>query len=123
MTTITNRSKAAKFRELIKLLLRSEGVHLSERHGAYRLSERLAETYPQSHLLGAPSWAIQTRSDRQIDLSGSVDRARAAADHDHKRFAVSIQFRASRPAEESYVVMTLSDFTEILKSDIERNAS
>ncbi|GAA3743912.1 hypothetical protein GCM10022239_19170 [Leifsonia bigeumensis] len=115
-----NRQRAAKFRELARLYLGSEGVIVEQRPQAYKLSARLSESHPASHLTGLDRWAILTRNERVLDLSGALDAAQAAAKHDGKGRAAVVAYRAARGAGEAYVTMTLETFAAVLRDDVER---
>lgn len=123
MGDLQNKARAYKFRELVQLFLRAEGVEVERRLERRKLSERLAEDFQESHLTGLDRWAVLTRNEVQQDWSGSLDDAQKAARHDGKERAAAIQFRRDRDAGESYVVMSLRDFAAVLRSDNERAKS
>jgi len=114
-----NRLRAVKFRELVTLFLNNEGIPVEQRKNAFKLSERFAEDYPASHLTGLARWAVMTRNERTLDLSGALDAATAAARQDKKELAAVVAYRAARPVSEAYVSMTFDTFAKVLRSEQE----
>ena len=115
-----NRTRAAKYRELVELLLTAEDVPVKVRPTYAKLSDVFAaEEPPASDIDGLESWAVLVRADYRHDWSGALDAAQEAARLDGKPHAAVIQSRAGRRGSESYVSMTLTDFAAILRRDAE----
>lgn len=105
---------AATFRRLIELMLKSEGLPVEARP-AHRRTLADAMTGEQSHIRGLSRWAVVTNTQTQRDLSGQLDLARRYAEDDGKDFAAAIFHRPGRDTIESYVLVTFSDWVQLVK--------
>jgi hypothetical protein len=115
MTTSTS-----KFRELVTLLLKVDGLPVSQKPSPpRRLSAAVFQDTPRGDLQGIPGWTINARYETHRDLAGGIEEARQDADADgNQKFAV-IWARHGARADESYVVMNLQTFAAVLRAELE----
>lgn len=112
--------RGVRWKELVTLVMRSEGLDVTMRPTARTgtrgiLSEALNESVPMSDIIGLPDVAVITRNETKQDWSAALDSAQFAATADNLAYGVAIQFRAGREVEQSYVCMTLKDFVGLLR--------
>jgi len=107
--------RGTRWRELVHLVMRAEGVPVEMRAPTKRVSDAFADDRPATELTGVPGFAITTRHEFKQDWSAALDSAVFAARSDAVPYAAAVQFRAGRETEESFVVMTLKDFCGILR--------
>lgn len=63
---------------------------------------------------GIPGWALELKNHKTLTLSGWLDEAEVERVNARARFAAVIAKRRNKPASQSYVVMTLETFAELL---------
>lgn len=113
--------RSLKFRELVGLVLRGEGLNVTHKPGPVPLSRSILDE-EHSHIRGLPGWSVLVRHEATRDLSGALDAAMRAAASDSKDKAAVVWRRheSERTAGESYVVMSLQTFAAVLRDELER---
>jgi len=71
----------------------------------------------QGDLIGLPSWALELKATKQIDLAAAVDEARIEARNAGKPNFAAVIKRRRKPISESYVVVPLAEFTRFLGAE------
>lgn len=108
-----NRHRGNAFRNAVLLYLHAEGHDeaVPIEHTARKLSEMLRED--PADIEGLP-WALTVQSGREQDLSTDLNEACDSAHASGKPYAASIRSRRGYPIQQSYVVMTLDTFSDVL---------
>lgn len=118
MTTTTQSraswKTAATFRRLVELTLRAEGLPVEARP-AHRRTVADVLTGEESHIRGLSRWVLQTNSQVTRDLSGELDKARLAAEHDGKDLAAVVWHRPGRDVGQAYVTIEFADFVKLVR--------
>lgn len=128
MSSIENNNlrKGLKFRELTALILAADGhKDAKPRKHAPKLSESFTDGVDQGDVTGIPGWTILTRHNLTRDLSGALDEAQERAEVAGTPFHATVWSRPRRPADESYVVMSLAQLSTILhrlQTDANKNS-
>lgn len=91
------------------------------RHVGFRAAHRLRTPGgPQDRgdVGGIPRFTIEAKNQKSLDLAGWMRQAEAAADRNgHTRWAVVFKKRGTSDVAESYVLMPLHVFTDLLERD------
>ncbi|MDR5699957.1 hypothetical protein [Agromyces aerolatus] len=112
--------RAFEFRQLVGLFLESKGIPNRIRPGHKIKRQTLAETFagpeqPKGDVWNVPNWLISTRTDVARDLSGALDQAAHDAEVAGVPHSAVIWRRHGREVQESYVVLPLATFGDVLK--------
>jgi hypothetical protein len=111
MAAINGRSMKAKgsaFERDVCSYLKDHGHPFVERsYGAGRPDDR-------GDIDGIPGWCLELKNCRALDLAGWVTEATAEAEHARSHHWAVVAKRRNRPVSESYVVMSLSQFAELV---------
>jgi hypothetical protein len=115
-STTNPRRRTYEFRQLVALVLQILDVQAQPRpeEKAHKLHERLQEPKEPSDILGVPGWLIHTHTAQNRDLSGALDEAQRAAQEAGAEHVATVWRRHRLPAQEAYVVMTLTQFGKVL---------
>lgn len=117
MPDSSNRYRSERFREATCWFLRGMGLPVKPRPGYRKLSEALADDAQASDIQGLTQWAITTRHEYKADFSGALDHAVKTAERDGKKWGAAVQWRqGDRSAGETYVVIELGTFAEVLRA-------
>jgi hypothetical protein len=79
-----------------------------------RISDGLTDTIVPDVEIGSDIW-IDTTSRLRHRFSMDLDAARTSADLARRDVAVLVQWRAGRPPEDSYAVLSVRDLTKLLR--------
>jgi hypothetical protein len=110
-----DRRRAFEFRQLVALVLQVCDVPAQARQPRpTTLHERLEQPREASDVLGVPGWVLRTFTGQARDLSAGLDEAKTAAEESGADHFAAIWKRPRRAAQDSYVVMTLSQFGSLL---------
>lgn len=120
---INPRRRTFEFRQLVSLVLQVLDVPAQARPEDVPspLSARLLEPKEHSDITGIPGWLIKTRTATSKDLSGALDAAQQAAEQAGAEHHAVVWKRQGRAAQQSYVLMDLTTFGNILR-ELEKNA-
>jgi hypothetical protein len=115
-STSNPRRRTFEFRQLVSLVLQVLDVQAQPRpeETAQKLHERLREPRDPSDILGVPGWLIRTHTAANRDLSGALDQAQQGAQEAGAEHFATVWRRHRRPAQDAYVVMSLTEFGKIL---------
>jgi len=109
------RWQSSAFQNAVALLLRDWGLH------DVRPAPRLAARRPlppspddSGDLVGVAGWSLTARSRADLSLSESLDTVTSMAAEAGMPNAAAILARRGRDVPESYVVMTLRQFADVL---------
>jgi hypothetical protein len=103
--------KGSTFERDVVEYLRANGFPYCERHyGAGRPDD-------VGDIDGVVGWTLELKNHRALDLAGWSDEAERERHNGRQRFAAVIAKRRGRPTEDSYVVMSLATFAELLADD------
>ena len=114
---MSNKLKSLRFREMVALYLRGEGHDGAKMKPdrAGRISIALREDDHVGDIWGlSGDWLVNTRNEVTRDLSTALDEAQKDARTDEKKHAAVVWYRPARSAGDSYVLMTLQDFSEAI---------
>lgn len=114
--TSTNRNltDALRFREGVALFAMIAGLDDAEARPTLRkISPHIGEP-PQPDVRGVPDTWISTSSRIKYRLGEDLDAARSDADAAGMSRAVLIQHRPGRPLADSFVIMSLTDWTDVI---------
>jgi hypothetical protein len=101
----SNRWRSRAYGSAVALLLRDWGMH----------DVRVASRSEAGDLAGLPGWVLTARSPRNVEISTSLDEvARTARSVIGAPLPAAILARRGRCLEESYVVMELADFADVV---------
>jgi hypothetical protein len=116
-STSNPRRRTFEFRQLVALVLQILDVQAQPRpeETAHKLHERLQEPREASDILGVPGWLIHTHTAQNRDLSGALDQAQQAAQEAGAEHHATVWRRHRRPAQDAYVVMSLTEFGKLLR--------
>jgi hypothetical protein len=112
----SNRLKGDRFRELVALLLRSDGLPVAKK-SAQKLSVAILDD-EAGDIQGLPGWLLNVRHEVQRDLSGNADFATSQAKSLGLTKTAVVYARHGRSAADSYTVMTLDTLSEILRAEL-----
>jgi hypothetical protein len=115
MTAVNGRAMKAKgsaFERAVVVVLLARGHRYAERaYGAGRPGD-------VGDIDGLPGFAIECKAHRSLDLAGFMDEAIAeAANAGSSVTPVVVAKRRGKPTEDSYVVMRLSDWAELVRDE------
>lgn len=100
--------KGAQFeRDVVEFLRAAGHPHVERAYGAGRPDD-------VGDLDGVPGWALELKNHKTLALSGWLDEAEVERVNARARFCAVIAKRRGKSAGESYVVMTLATFAELL---------
>ncbi|TFC83718.1 hypothetical protein E3T23_01795 [Cryobacterium cheniae] len=117
-----NKTRSLRFRELVTLILRADGLSVIRKPEFKRLSEAVLHELEAGDIQGIPAWLINTRNEMKRDLSGALDEARLDAVRDGKAQSAVVWYRPGRTTGEAYVVMTLDTFSGVLLRELEHQS-
>lgn len=107
--THPNRAKGDRFERAVVAFMREHGFPYVERaYGAGRPDDL-------GDLDGVPGVCISVKDVAVSRLSEWLDEAKEQAQRGRKALSVVVWKRRQRPPEESYVVMTLATFCELVR--------
>lgn len=106
----------ATFRRWMALTMKLAGLPGVDVRPPHRTAPGAYES--DSAITGIPNWAFAVSSAATRDLSGTLDRARDAAQADGSERYAAVFHRPGREPEESYVLLDFRTLTEILKSEV-----
>jgi len=110
-----------KFRELVALVLQTEGFPEAEPRPTVRtISDEFAEDRPASDILNVPGWTIHTRADARLALSGALDAVERSAALDGTPGALLVEYRRDHPGASAYAVMSLSGWSRLARAAQDR---
>jgi hypothetical protein len=79
------------------------------------LDARTSRRQEPGDLAGVPGYVLTVRAPEKVDLSSSLDAVvQAAAQAPHSATGAAVFARRGRPVDESYVVIQLSDFADLM---------
>lgn len=106
------KAKGSQFERSVAAYLREHGhAHAERSYGAGRPDDR-------GDLDGLPRFCVEVKAHRALDLAAFVDEATAEAAHcPTGTMPVVIAKRRGRPTAESYVVMRLSDWAQLVAEE------
>lgn len=109
MTTPSKR-KGSKYENDICVYLRSQGHNQAARTPAGATADR-------GDINGIPNWTLEAKNRRDLAtaIAAGLDQAHAARTVTGTRWAAAIVKRPRRPIEDSYVIVALADFAELIK--------
>lgn len=107
----SNRVTTLKWRDTVIRFMRSQGLVVG------RPLHTVAGVWTdRGEVDGLPDWTILCRRQKAINLPASVGKAEQhAATHGNSRVA-TVLYRRLRPIEDSYVLMSLAQFSELLRT-------
>ena len=109
MTTPSKR-KGSKYENDLCVYLRDQGFNQAARTPAGATADR-------GDINGIPNWTIEAKNRRDITaaIRDGLDQAHAARQVTGTRWAAAIVKRPRHPTADSYVIMTLADWTQLAK--------
>jgi hypothetical protein len=109
MTTPSKR-KGSKFENDLCVFLRLQGFNQAARTPAGATADR-------GDINGIPNWTIEAKNRKDIAaaLRDGVDQAQAARTVTGTRYTCAIIKRPRQPMSAAYVVVTLEDWTQLVK--------
>jgi hypothetical protein len=111
----SNKSKTLRHRESSVLYMKLCGLPVTMKPDfAGKVSAALREETPSGDVQGLKDWTINTRSEVSRQLGGGVDEAKRDAFRDGTPYSATIWYRQLAGVEQSFVVMSLEDFTQAL---------
>lgn len=79
------------------------------------LDARVSRRDEPGDLAGVPGYVLTARAPEKVELSGSLDTVvRTAAEGSHRATGAAVLARRGRPLDESYVVLQLRDFADLV---------
>lgn len=113
------------FRASVGDFLASVGVEITGLRGPGRrkLSEELADEWPNSDVKGIPDWTLSTNAGSSAAIGPALDKLRAGATLDRTRNFAAIFRRPAGRVTESFVIIPLDQFATLLRRDLERGDS
>jgi hypothetical protein len=70
--------------------------------------------YDRGDLLGIPGWVLELKAERSLDATTALKEAQAAARHAGATWCAAILKRRSKPIGEALVVMTLTQWADLV---------
>ncbi|UYN83233.1 MAG: hypothetical protein KIT89_11095 [Microcella sp.] len=118
MADAQNRKRSREYRERIALALRAEGIETAQ---PVPLANRMSDAFrpPHGHVVGVEGVSILTSTSYEIRPGELLDRAERAAQDDQNPLGVAVQFRAARPAEDQFAIMSLRTLATLLRDRLE----
>ena len=114
MADLQNRKRSREYRERIALALKAEGIDAQPVPLANKMSEEFRP--PHGHVTGVEGVTILTSTAYEIRPGELLDRAERAARDDENALGVAVQFRAARPAEDQFAILSLRTLATLLKA-------
>lgn len=108
MTSPQKRKGSAYEREVAAFLRDNGFPEADRRYGA-------GVQYDKGDLVGVPGVTIECKNQVKIDLAGFLDEALVEAVNARTKYGVAVIKRRRRSTGDSYVVLSLSQFVELLK--------
>lgn len=115
----SNRLKSERFRSQVKAFFLLNLVKVTPRIPFDKISVHLRDqTKPtSSHLLLGERFGVTVSTSFPLDVSGSLNRAKANAARDGREFAAAvIQRHRSPDASDQYVVLDLETFARLVRA-------
>lgn len=75
---------------------------------------RLQGRFDKGEFVNSGDWTFECKATKAIDLSGALDQAVIEQKHNGSKWHAAIIKRRSHQADKAYVVMTLSQFRDLL---------
>ena len=118
MADLENRKRSREYRERIALALKAEGIETAQ---VVPLANRMSDEFrpPHGHVTGVEGVTILTSTAYEIRPGELLDRAERAARDDQNALGVAVQFRAARPAEDQFAIMSLRSLAALLRDRTE----
>jgi hypothetical protein len=107
--TSANKAKGSQYERDVAKYLRANGFPEADRRYGAGVRE------DKGDIVGVPGFAIECKNQRTITLSQFLDEAIIEAKHARARFGVAVIKRRNRPTAESYVVMSLDQFAQLIR--------
>jgi len=104
--------KGAQFERDVVEFFRANGhPHVERAYGAGRPDD-------VGDLDGVPGWALELKNHQKLAFAGWLDEAEVERVNARARFAAVIAKRRGKSAGQSYVVMTLATFADLLGGEV-----
>ena len=107
MTSPQARKGATFERDVVEFFRANGHPYVERAYGAGRPDD-------VGDLDGVPGWALELKNHQKLALSGWLEEAEVERVNARARFAAVIAKRRGKNAGQSYVVMTLATFAELL---------
>lgn len=123
--THSNSSTGMMFRSSVVDYLEASGIPVLKikSPGRFKISESIGEDRPRGDIQGVSDWVINTRARPLTTVGEGADEARRDAEHDRVTHAATIWRRPGGRLADSLVVMSISDFSDLIRRDIDRGES
>lgn len=106
--TSPQKAKGSAYEREVAAYLRENGFPQADRrYGA-------GVQYDKGDLVGIPNVTIECKNHAKIDLAQFIDEAIVEAKNARTKYGAAVIKRRRRGVAESYVVLTLQQFTELL---------
>jgi Holliday junction resolvase len=107
--TSPQKAKGSAYEREVAVYLRDNGFPQADRrYGA-------GVQYDKGDLVGVPDVTIECKNHAKIDLAQFIDEAIVEAGHARTKYGVAVIKRRRHNVAQSYVVMTLEQFTLLLQ--------
>lgn len=101
-----------RFAQKVVEYLNGHGFIYAERRAQHGVKDR-------GDIAGVPPFVIEVKATKAIDLAGALTEAKAELANDpHARWFCAIVKRRNHRVADSYVVMPLSVFCEVVRDDV-----
>jgi Holliday junction resolvase len=107
--TSPQKVKGSAFEREVAAYLRENGFPQADRRYGAGVQQ------DKGDLVGVPDVTIECKNYAKIDLAQFIDEAIVEAGHARTKYGVAVIKRRRRSVADSYVVVTLAQFTELLK--------
>ena len=106
------KAKGSAFERDVVAYLKANGHPYAERHyGAGRPDD-------VGDIDGIVGWTVECKAHKALALAEWADEAECERQHGRQRFAAVIAKRRCKPVAQSYVVMSLETFAELLADEV-----
>lgn len=121
----SNSSSGMQFRSSVVDYLEASGVTVQriKAPGRFKISDAISEDRPRGDIQGIEGWVVNTRARPLTTVGEGNDEARRDAEHDRVPHAATVWRRPGGRLADSLVVMSISDFSDLIRRDLQRGDS
>ena len=106
--TNSSKDKGSAYERLVVMYLKAHGFPKAQRrYGAGAVNDT-------GDVHGVPEWVLELKAEKKIDLAGYMDETMLEKSNAHETFGAAIIKRRNKSVGQSYVVMPLEQFCELL---------
>jgi Holliday junction resolvase len=110
--TSANKAKGSDFERKVADYLAANGFpDADRRYGA-------GHNLDKGDIIGVPNMVLECKNQARIDLAGFLAEALVEAKNANKKYGAAVIKRRGKNVAESYVVMSLSQFVELLREKL-----